>query len=203
MTISEKVAYLKGLAEGLGLDTKKREDKLFAAIIDILEDVALDIEDIEENALDLGEEIDELSDDLEELEDYVYDELDDDYDDEDDDNDDFCCGGSHHRGHGHGCGQRRGHHHGYHHHHEDDECGCGCDDDDDDEPIFFELKCPECENEITIDEDVFALGVISCPNCGELLEFDLDDVNVDIDEDIDGIDDSRPTLIEIKEEEED
>ena len=38
MEIMEKVAYLKGLAEGMELDTEKKEGKLLAAIIDLLED---------------------------------------------------------------------------------------------------------------------------------------------------------------------
>ncbi len=80
MNTSEKVAYVKGLAEGLGYDNTSKEGKILAAILDILEDVAHDIEDLEENAWDLGEAIDQVSDDLAELEDIVYDE-DEDYDD--------------------------------------------------------------------------------------------------------------------------
>ena len=73
MTISEKVAYLKGLAEGLDLDTEKsKEGKLISVMIGILEEVAMSIEDLEENDLDLGEEIDVLSDDLADVEDIVY-----------------------------------------------------------------------------------------------------------------------------------
>lgn len=164
MTTSEKVAYLKGLAEGLGLDPKRKEDKLLASVIDILEDLALEIEDLEENALDLGEEIDQISEDLSDLEDLMYEEEDDDTDLEDchvPHHHGACCGhGKHHSDHGHGM------------HH--DACDCG-EDDDIDEPIFFEVKCPTCENEITIDEDVLNLGSISCPNCNETLEFDFDE----------------------------
>lgn len=89
MTISEKVAYLKGLAEGLDLDTQKsKEGKLISVMIGILEEVGLSIEDLEENSLALGEEIDALSDDLADVESIVYDE---DYDGEDkeDDEEDF------------------------------------------------------------------------------------------------------------------
>lgn len=88
MTISEKVAYLKGLAEGLDLDTQKsKEAKLISVMIGILEEVGLSIEDLEENSLALGEEIDALSDDLADVESIVYDEdLD---DEEEDDEDDF------------------------------------------------------------------------------------------------------------------
>ena len=38
MEITEKVAYLKGLAEGMDLDTDKKVGKLLAAIIDTLDD---------------------------------------------------------------------------------------------------------------------------------------------------------------------
>lgn len=88
MTISEKVAYLKGLAEGLNLDTEKsKEGKLISVMIGILEEVGLSIEDLEENALALGEEIDVLSDDLADVESVVYD--DEDSEDEDGDEDFF------------------------------------------------------------------------------------------------------------------
>lgn len=85
MTISEKVAYLKGLAEGLNLDTEKsKEGKLISVMIGIMEELAMSVEDLEENALNLGEEIDVLSDDLADVEDVVFedDEEDEDYDDD-------------------------------------------------------------------------------------------------------------------------
>lgn len=86
MTISEKVAYLKGLAEGLNLDTEKsKEGKLISVMIGILEEVGLSIEDLEENAQALGEEIDVLSDDLSDVESVVFDEDDDEDEDCDDD----------------------------------------------------------------------------------------------------------------------
>ena len=75
MTISEKVAYLKGLAEGLDLDTvKSKEGKLISVMIGILEELAMSVEDLEENALNLGDEIHVLSDDLSDVEDVVLDE---------------------------------------------------------------------------------------------------------------------------------
>lgn len=83
MTISEKVAYLKGLAEGLDLDTtKSKEAKLISVMIGILEEVGLSIEDLEDNTATLGEEIDAISEDLSDVEEIVYDE----------DEDDCCCG---------------------------------------------------------------------------------------------------------------
>ena len=88
MTISEKVAYLKGLAEGLDLDTQKsKEAKLISVMIGILEEIGLSIEDLEENALALGEEIDVLSDDLADVEEVVFE--DEDEEDEEDYDDDW------------------------------------------------------------------------------------------------------------------
>ena len=89
MTISEKVAYLKGLAEGLNLDTEKsKEGKLISVMIGILEEIGLSIEDLEENAQALGEEIDVLSDDLADVESVVFEDEDEDEDDESEDYDD-------------------------------------------------------------------------------------------------------------------
>ena len=86
MEIMERVAYLKGLLEGMELDTEKKEGKLLAAIIDVLDDIALEIEDLKDYADELGEGLDAVSDDLEDVEDILFDDLDDeDYDDEDDD----------------------------------------------------------------------------------------------------------------------
>ena len=88
MTISEKVAYLKGLAEGLNIDTdKSKEGKLINVMIGILEEIGLAIEDLEENSLALGEEIDVLSDDLADVEAVVFD--DEDEDDDEDEEEEF------------------------------------------------------------------------------------------------------------------
>ena len=83
MGITEKVAYLKGLAEGLGLDKDSKEGKLFAAIIDVLDDMALEIEDMQELQMELSEGLDAVSDDLEDIEDIVYEEWDEEDEDED------------------------------------------------------------------------------------------------------------------------
>ena len=84
MEITEKVAYLKGLAEGMELDTDKKEGKLLAAIIDVLDDMALEIEDLKDAQEELGDGLDAVSDDLEDVEDVVFGEDDEDDEDEDD-----------------------------------------------------------------------------------------------------------------------
>ena len=82
MEITEKVAYLKGLAEGMELDTDKKEGKLLAAIIDVLDDIALELQDIEDEQAELSEGLDAVSDDLEDVEDVVFEDLDEDDEDE-------------------------------------------------------------------------------------------------------------------------
>ena len=82
MGVSEKVAYLKGLAEGLGLDAESKEGKLFAAIIDVLDEMAEEILDLEEEMADIEEGLDAVSDDLSEVEETLY-ELEDEFDDDD------------------------------------------------------------------------------------------------------------------------
>ena len=76
MEITEKVAYLKGLAEGMKLDSKK-ERKLLSVIIDVLEDMALELSDLKENQDELYDGLDAVSDDLEDVEDLIYGEEDD------------------------------------------------------------------------------------------------------------------------------
>ena len=49
MTISEKSAYLKGLMDGLKLNTESDEGKMIAAIVDLLGDMAKKVTDIEES----------------------------------------------------------------------------------------------------------------------------------------------------------
>ena len=84
MEISEKVAYLKGLAEGLALDTETKEGKLIAAIIDVLDEMSIRFEDIDDNLVDLEDGLDAVSDDLSEVEEALY-EMDDDDEELDDD----------------------------------------------------------------------------------------------------------------------
>ena len=90
MTIAEKVAHLKGLMEGLNCD-----DKVLNAIVDILEDLAYDVEDVQDALAEVGEQVELIDEDLEALENDYY-EFDDDCDcdcdcDCCDDDCDCCC----------------------------------------------------------------------------------------------------------------
>lgn len=98
----QKVSYLQGLAEGLGVDESSKEGKLLVKIIDTLEEFADVLGDVVEDQMDLEEYVNFIDEDLADVEDEIYGS-----DDDDDDYDDFdfeeyvdCC--------------------------DDEECGCYC-----------------------------------------------------------------------------
>ena len=158
MTISEKSAYLKGLMDGLKLDTETNEGKMIAASVDLLGDMSKRMVDIEDTTIAISDELDEIEEDLDAIEDFIMDEEDDydDWDDDEDDDYDFAED-------------------------EDDED----EDEDEEEPeegfdfgdeesTIYEVECA-CGNIIDFDEEVLESGSIVCPNCGETLEFTFDD----------------------------
>ena len=87
MDLPKKAAYLKGLMEGLKIDTETPEGKLLAAIVDLLNDTADTVEDLADCIDAMSDELDAIEEDMEEIEDYIldeeeYDEDEDDYEDE-------------------------------------------------------------------------------------------------------------------------
>ena len=89
MTVTERVAYVKGLAEGLEIDNSTKEGKLLNAIVDVLDDISFELADTQEIVGELSDQVDMIDEDLESVEDYLYDDEDEDEDDEDDDEDIF------------------------------------------------------------------------------------------------------------------
>ena len=91
MTISEKSAYLKGLMDGLKLNTESDEGKMIAAIVDLLGDLTRKVTDIEDTTIAISDELDEIEEDLDAIEDYIMDEEDDydDYEDEWDEDEEY------------------------------------------------------------------------------------------------------------------
>ena len=88
MTLTEKVAYLKGLAEGMKMDESTNEGKMMLSIIDVLDDLALSVSEVEENLEELSEQVDEIDDDLGTVEEDLYGDEDEEDEDEDEDFDD-------------------------------------------------------------------------------------------------------------------
>lgn len=89
MTVTEKVAYLKGLAEGLELDESTKEGKVLKNIIDVLTDMADEVEGLADFVDELSEQVDAVDEDLDALENDYYDE--DEEDDEDGEFYDITC----------------------------------------------------------------------------------------------------------------
>ncbi len=147
MTISEKSAYLKGLMDGLNLNTETNEGKMIAAIVDLLGDVTRRLADVEETTIAISDELDEIEEDLDAIEDYILDE-DEDFEDEDWDDEDNWDD-------------------------EDEDLEEGFDFGDP-ETTIYEVECA-CGNIIDFDEDTLEEGSIVCPSCGETLEFSLED----------------------------
>ena len=152
MTINEKAAYLKGLMEGLQLDTEKAEGKMIAPIVDLLGDVTKKLTNVEDTTIAISDELDEIEEDLDAIEDFIMDEDEDDYEDDDyeDDFDDYD---------------------------DEDYDEEGFDFGDEDTTIY-EVKCV-CGNVIAFDEETLEKGSIVCDECGETLEFSFDDEDED------------------------
>jgi len=158
MSLAKRITYLKGLAEGLGLGRDTKEEKILHVMIGILEDMTVELAELKEEIIALDDDINALSEGVEDLEDFLED-----------------CEEEEHS-HKHGCSAAS---------HPTSNLGMTQPtmqvpmseppEQLEVKPLFYAVSCPRCSNEITIDEDVLALGEIDCPNCGERLEFDLED----------------------------
>ncbi len=73
MKTSEKVAYIKGLMEGLEIDTTKPENKILKEVVTVLEELAASNNALTEENIKLRDYIEEIDSDLGDLEEYVYD----------------------------------------------------------------------------------------------------------------------------------
>ena len=198
MSLKEQVAYLKGLSEGLDINTaNSKEGKLIASIIDTLTLMADEIDSLVENQLDIGDELDAISEDLADVEQFVFeDENDDDffdYDDYDDD-DDYDVDNDYEEADDNGYYEEEVDDDGGYEQEVDDtaddnssyeeevddtaqkECdsNCFCDLCSGTETTF-DVTCPACNAEIELDESDLSGSGINCPNCNELLEFEFED----------------------------
>jgi len=77
MTISEKVAYIKGMADGMKIDDSTNEGKLILALLDVLNDVADELDMIDETLDDMADVVNDLEEQIEELEAEIYGDIDD------------------------------------------------------------------------------------------------------------------------------
>ena len=126
MTISEKVAYIRGLYDGLGLDGEKSgEARILSEVLDVLKQIGSQMDGTDASVGRLFDELDDLRDSVAELENTVFDE----------------------------------------------EAGDGGDTDED----FFEIPCPTCGEDLVVDDEALAAGVVDCPKCGQKFALSFDD----------------------------
>lgn len=162
MKLTEKIAYMKGLFDGMELDTTTKEGKAIAQMAEVMEEMAVYIDDLQSQLDEVTELCDILDEDLGSVEEDLY--CDDDEDDEDDDEDENGWG--------------------WNDDDDDDDFDLGnvIDPDDidylgeEDEEAQYEVQCPTCGDTIIIDETILEEGSIVCPGCGESLDFDYDTI---------------------------
>ena len=131
--VSKKVAYLKGMAEGMDLNEDTLQNRLILRMLEALEEISEELEAIEARQDEAEQYIDELDSDLGDVEEFLF-------ADEDEENEDCCCG----------------HHH--HHFDEDEEEDEEYDEEDDGEGIdFIEYECPHCKTSVYYDQEAFDL----------------------------------------------
>ncbi len=149
MAMIEKAMYIKGLCDGVELDKTTKEGKLIAALLDMVMDMANEIDDMQSKMSDLEDYCEELDEDLGDVEEVLLD-LDEDYDDDEDfDPEDYLCSGD--------CAT----------------CDLDCDLDDEEEDEedeeYFQVICPACGDEINFDSSIDPEN-LRCPGCGEKIE---------------------------------
>ena len=133
MTISEKVAYIQGLFDGLKLDTEKSgEARILSEVLDVLREVGMQLDGMDAAMDQFDEELDALGDSVADLEEAVFDDE------------------------------------------EEDEGFTGFEDEDDEED-FFEIPCPTCGEDLVVDDESLAAGVVDCPVCGGKFALSFDD----------------------------
>ena len=98
--LTDRVSYLKGLSEGLKLDTEKNEGKLIEKILELLDDMSKELASLREDQDDLSSYVEAIDNDLGDLEDVVLGDEDgededfedgEDEDDEDDNLVEYTC----------------------------------------------------------------------------------------------------------------
>ena len=188
MTIVEKAAYLRGLTDGLGMDPQSREGRLWAALNDLLGDMAHEIEDLHETDRGQAQALDGVADELSYLE-----ELCGGFDSEDEADTPVCgscsrpCMAENFADEDEPLSFTSDKNAAKYD--EDDELkkfaeddtdphwAAAADDNGDDEPqydgVVYDATCPVCGEEISFDEQTLEKGSIQCPKCGEILEFEL------------------------------
>lgn len=141
--IKERLAYLRGLADGLNVGEGTPEGRVLVGILDVLDDMTASFDRMSTNIGQMEEYIEAVDDDLTDLENEFYDDYDEDFDLDLDLTDD-----------------------------EMDELGYLDGDDVDSAIEYMEMTCPNCNETVFVDEDVFTndeIVEVLCPECKETI----------------------------------
>ncbi len=163
--LTDKVSYIRGLMEGMKLDYGTNEGKLFEQILQLLGEMADEIETIHAVTDELNEYVEDIDEDLGDLEESMgladeegeeegEDEEDFDFDELDEEDEEPCDGDC-------------------------EACDEPCDDFEDadagEADVYVECMCPSCKGTFYVLEKELGEGVFhTCPRCGERIHVEPD-----------------------------
>ncbi len=81
--LTDRAAYLRGLAEGMGLDKEKNEHKLLLEMLNLMDEMAQKVGELDADIGELEEYVEDLDSDLADMEDALFGDEECDCDDED------------------------------------------------------------------------------------------------------------------------
>ena len=160
MKLTEKIAYMKGLLDGMELDGSTKEGKAILQMAEVMEEMGVYIDDLQSQVDELTELCDLLDKDLGEVETDLYCDDDDiEFGADDDEDDDFALGEVLPADY--------------------DDFSYDDDDDEDFDEVQYVVNCPSCGETVNLSERQLEEGSMICPHCGELLEFNYDNIEAD------------------------
>ncbi|MBQ8824850.1 MAG: hypothetical protein IJZ64_06430 [Ruminococcus sp.] len=90
MKLTDKMAYLRGMVDGMELDLTTKEGKVLANILEVMQETVLYVDDLQNQVDELTELCDSIDEDLGDVESFLYEDEEDD-DDMSDFIEDDCC----------------------------------------------------------------------------------------------------------------
>ncbi len=151
MDIKEKASYIKGLFEGAKLNLDDDKNKILGHSLDLLQEIAEKLQKLDKVCYENAVLIDEIDEDLANIEKEFHKEK---------------CKNGHKK-----------------------DCDCkGKGDEKKDQELFedeyeeedkYEVSCPSCKRIVELNDEIFEKDDIFCPECGEKLNFNFKDDEIE------------------------